>query len=283
MAVVRTPISLKFDDDSDAFYKDFITPLKESKQLTACILDLLKLCYENETVRDELEAYREQNNPFALIQKQINRMATQHQKTMMSTGVLGDVLKNAKDNLGQNVEADASEYTSKETHVSSELERKVSDLESLVPKIDEKVDKVLRLVESVIQSDKNMGVAQPTVTAVQPQIGFEAQPVVVPQYTQAVVSEHATFNTEATQTSEQYIQPQPPVEVRFTKPDNSENITPKQTESVILFDDDDEGVKNTTNEATNSSVATGVAVKQPTVGSEVAKKSFGKLMGSLKK
>lgn len=155
MSVVRTPISLKFEDDTSSFYLGLIEPLKENRNLSTFIMDLLKFYYEREDVRLMFEEFKAQNGPLAEIQKQINRIAMSHQKTMTTTGILGDLMAEAENGT-------YSEPNSSNVNGDS-VAQKVERLEKTVPEIENKVDKVLEIVSAL---SKN-GVSVNTVNTVE--------------------------------------------------------------------------------------------------------------------
>ncbi len=90
----RLPISLRFDDDDSEFYEGFIEEKKNNRELSTLILDLLRVYYENEVVRDIVENYRIENSPFLKIHAEINRIAMEHSKNTISTSMMGDYTRN---------------------------------------------------------------------------------------------------------------------------------------------------------------------------------------------
>lgn len=64
------------------FYYNLVEPLKESKELSTFIVNMLRAYYEDEDVANALNAYNERNNPLALMQAQLNNVMLNHQKSM---------------------------------------------------------------------------------------------------------------------------------------------------------------------------------------------------------
>ena len=87
MSEVRIPVSLKFDMDSDV-YKDLIIDLKDNRELSPFIVQLLTLYYEDDEVRDLINFKREQNNPFSALREQLTKINLQHTQTIVATSML---------------------------------------------------------------------------------------------------------------------------------------------------------------------------------------------------
>lgn len=294
MAVVRTPISLKFDDDTSSFYVMFISRLKENKELTPLIMDLLKLYYENEETREALERYRELNSPFALIQKQISRIATSHQNTMMTTNMLGDMMNDAQSSYAET----GSVWVEPKKEEESGLANKVHEL-------DEKVDKIFNMLEKIVTKDE-----QPSTTVQPSQNGV------------ALITEKSVSNLEKrvedlnTTVNEKVQQPtyDNPVNV-VTTPVQTETVQSPQTQTIeisapiigeheiVVEKEKEEPVLTQTQPEMakpqpeiekpqivlekpvfeTPSISSDSNESEATQETTKAKASFGKLMGSLKK
>lgn len=87
MSEVRIPVSLKFDTDSDV-YTDLIIDLKDNRELSPFIVQLLTLYYEDDEVRDLINFKREQNNPFSALREQLTKINLQHTQTIVATNML---------------------------------------------------------------------------------------------------------------------------------------------------------------------------------------------------
>lgn len=87
MSEVRIPVSLKFDTDTDV-YRDLIIELRDNRELSPFIVQLLTFYYEDDEVRDLINYKREENNPFSALKEQITKINMQHTKTIMATNML---------------------------------------------------------------------------------------------------------------------------------------------------------------------------------------------------
>ena len=283
MAVVRTPISLKFDDDTSSFYVNLIAPLKDNKELSTFTLDLLKLYYENEEVRDALDRYREEHSPINLIQKQITRIAVNHQNNMMTTGMIGDMLSDAKDSFSNKNNTMGSSNTNSNN---SELANKVNEL-------DEKVDKISKMLEQIVSNDKSQNIANANVkhesglnlieedTSVKvektvEEVNIEASPILRDNSSDNQTNGSNLGYKEETNNSPKVekVEISTPItstpEILFEVEKEDEVLKPVKTDSVapeIFFE----------SESTDDNSSTSDNSSTKTVS------SFGKLMGSLKK
>lgn len=79
--------------EADDFYLDFVEPMREEKDLSTFIVNLMKLYYENEAVRDEFVKFDNENNPISQIRKRLDVISVEHQKTVLATEALKDLIK----------------------------------------------------------------------------------------------------------------------------------------------------------------------------------------------
>ena len=90
----RLPISLRFDDEDADFYYGFIVQKKNDRELSTLILDLLYAYYEEEAIRNLVDTYIFNKNPYIHIQNRLDEITLEHNKQMQSTGMLKDFTAN---------------------------------------------------------------------------------------------------------------------------------------------------------------------------------------------
>ena len=104
----RIPVSLKFDDETEAeFYYELIEQKRVDRELSNLILDLLHVYYENEEVHTIVDNYQDAKNPYRLIQEDLKRIALEHSRNMMSASMLSDYTENEKKIYEKNQQASA--------------------------------------------------------------------------------------------------------------------------------------------------------------------------------
>ena len=92
----RLPISLRFDDEDSDFYYGFIEQKKNDRELSSLILDLLHVYYENDDVKAIVDEYVLRQNPFMQIHEELQRIALEHSRQSVTTGMLGDFTNNSR-------------------------------------------------------------------------------------------------------------------------------------------------------------------------------------------
>lgn len=135
----RLPISLRFDDDDSEFYEGFIEEKKNNRELSTLILDLLRVYYENEVVREIVENYRIENSPFLKIHAEINRIAMEHSKNTIATNMMGDYTRN---------EVKKSENSTSENSQQESPKLIAASEEEMQSRINEGVEKALASILS---------------------------------------------------------------------------------------------------------------------------------------
>lgn len=95
MDYIRIPVSLKFEKDD--FFHDFVEPIKNDRGLSTLIVGLLRLYYENTTVKAEYEEFIKLTDPLFRIKQQLDRMVLEHSKSMMAAEALEEVIESKKD------------------------------------------------------------------------------------------------------------------------------------------------------------------------------------------
>lgn len=136
----RLPISLRFDDDDSEFYEGFIEEKKNNRELSTLILDLLRVYYENEVVREIVENYRIENSPFLKIHAEINRIAMEHSKNTIATNMMGDYTRNEVKKTDNSANNNNSQQESPKLIAASE--------EEMQSRINEGVEKALASILS---------------------------------------------------------------------------------------------------------------------------------------
>ena len=97
----RLPISLRFDDDDSDFYYGFIEQKKNDRELSSLILNLLRVYYENENVRNIVNDYEISKSPYLHIHEQLERIALEHSRQSVSTEILNDFNDNARKKVSE--------------------------------------------------------------------------------------------------------------------------------------------------------------------------------------
>ncbi len=123
-------MSLKFEKDD--FYHKFIIPMKHDRDLSAFVVNLLRLFYANDAVKKEYASFMGLVDPFEAINRQLDRISLEHSKTVMSTEALKDYVKEQEKSSGAPLQ----------TNTLDKLHDRLLKLESIVPGILSSLDKI---------------------------------------------------------------------------------------------------------------------------------------------
>lgn len=134
----RLPISLRFDDDDSDFYYGFIEQKKNDRELSSLILDLLRVYYENEEVRNIVDDYVIQKSPYMHIHEQLERIALEHSRQSVSTNMLNDFTDNARRQVSEPPEPVKEE----KKEVQSEPLLLEAAMDKLSPMIEQRVSEL---------------------------------------------------------------------------------------------------------------------------------------------
>lgn len=132
----RLPISLRFDDDDSDFYYGFIEQKKNDRELSSLILNLLRVYYENEDVRNIVNDYEISKSPYLHIHEQLERIALEHSRQSVSTEMLNDFNDNARKKVSEPPEPVKEEKSEEKVQQPLLLEEAMDKLQ---PLIDQKV------------------------------------------------------------------------------------------------------------------------------------------------
>lgn len=132
----RLPISLRFDDDDSDFYYGFIEQKKNDRELSSLILNLLRVYYENENVRNIVNDYEISKSPYLHIHEQLERIALEHSRQSVSTEILNDFNDNARKKVSEPPEPVKEEKSEEKVQQPLLLEEAMDKLQ---PLIDQKV------------------------------------------------------------------------------------------------------------------------------------------------
>lgn len=109
MPDIRVPVSLKFDQDSDVF-NDLVVELRDTRDLSPFLVELLDMYYADTEVRDLINLKREQNNPFSAVREHLTKINLQHSKTVMATSMLQNQTQGIIDSVVQSGMASGMEF-----------------------------------------------------------------------------------------------------------------------------------------------------------------------------
>lgn len=132
----RLPISLRFDDDDSDFYYGFIEQKKNDRELSTLILNLLRVYYENEEVRNIVNDYVISQSPYMRIHEQLERIALEHSRQTVSADMLSDYNDNAKKKISEPPEPVKNDKPEEPIQQPLLLEQAMDKLQ---PLIDQKV------------------------------------------------------------------------------------------------------------------------------------------------
>ena len=91
MGYIRIPVSLKVEDDGD-FY-DFVLSLRDSKELSTFIVDLLKAYFDNKEIKEKVDTLLKIYNPFTDLKERLLKIQLEHSKAVMATSLLDNKIK----------------------------------------------------------------------------------------------------------------------------------------------------------------------------------------------
>lgn len=117
----RLPVSLRIDDEDSDFYYGFIEEKKNARELSALIMNLLHVYYENEIVRGIVEEYIVNQSPFLKINEQLQRIALEHSNTSIYTSMLDDYNSNEIKRIKKQEEKEQKEETEEKPKESPKL------------------------------------------------------------------------------------------------------------------------------------------------------------------
>lgn len=284
MSSMRIPVSLKFDTDSDMF-NDFIVELRDSRELSSFIVELLTLYYEDDEVRSLINYKRERNNPFSPLYQKLQEINLQHTKTIVATNMLVNQTQGIVSNLEKEGllekdnpfkrEVDESTFTmnitdatpQKPTEVAPTALPQPSDITVLFERM-EKLEKLLPNIMDTLNQllQNNQGQSQaPSRVEGTPQVQATVQPVI---QSDPVIQPEIQPKSEV-----QPVTPtEPEINLEMTEQGISTNSSTSAEPALVILDEPTVVVPNEVNPQI------GVSEEKPTKPA-----SFGKALGSLKK
>lgn len=143
----RLPISLRFDDEDSDFYYGFIEQKKNDRELSTLILDLLRVYYENEIVRNLVDEAIIRKSPYMAIHEELERIAFEHNKQKVSTSMLGDFTENEKKRVSDPPEPVKKEEKQPEDSLLMLPEDTLKELQSLRDEVSQMKDMKKELAE----------------------------------------------------------------------------------------------------------------------------------------
>lgn len=174
MGYIRIPVSLKVEDNGD-FY-DFVLSLRDSKELSSFIIDLLKIYFDNKEVKDKVDAILNIYNPFTELKERLLKIQLEHSKAVMATNLLDNKIKSVVEKIEDNNGDDPSEdlfndiknvyslldgesinVINKDDSMIETSETSVSDNEDKFSKLENRVSQIefiLKDILEMLKSDK---------------------------------------------------------------------------------------------------------------------------------
>lgn len=143
----RLPISLRFDDEDSDFYYGFIEQKKNDRELSTLILDLLRVYYENEIVRNLVDEAIIRKSPYMAIHEELERIAFEHNRQKVSTSMLGDFTENEKKRVSDPPEPVKKEENQTEESLLMLPEATLKELQSLRDEVSQMKDMKKELAE----------------------------------------------------------------------------------------------------------------------------------------
>jgi hypothetical protein len=155
MSIERIPVSLKIDTESE-FFIELLGPLRDSKGLSEFILNLMKAYHEDHVLRDLANSFSNQNSSRASLSSQLDRIASEHQKSIGLTHMLTEQVSQTRamaagqaDNIGLPAGVEVEPQIS--TRLNSLEERMESILELLEKSLVSGTKTQTPTTEAVIQ------------------------------------------------------------------------------------------------------------------------------------
>lgn len=165
MGYIRIPVSLKIEDEGD-FY-DFVLSLRDSKELSSFIIDLLKVYFDNKDIKDKIDSVLNIYNPFEELKERLLKIQLEHSKAVMATSLLDNKIKDVVTKIEDGIVEedtndvfndikkvysllDGSEEIKKESVVESSIaisQDKYSALETRVTKIEVTLNEILGILK----------------------------------------------------------------------------------------------------------------------------------------
>lgn len=160
---IRIPVSLAFEKNSD-FYQEFILDLKDQRQLSTLIVDLLYAYYQDKDLKSIMDVVITSDDPMSAVRDQISRVKMEHNKNMMTTSMLHQHTKDSLEDVESQMQGTSPEHTDNSSphlleagasqHSTPVVEEKLSDgvlsrlsaLESALPSIDQKLSDLVSLM-----------------------------------------------------------------------------------------------------------------------------------------
>lgn len=81
--IERLPVCLRFDKN-DEFYKEFVIPLKQTRELSGFIVKLLKTYYDQKDVAKAVDDVLEEESPFATMHESLEKLAELNMNNQMA-------------------------------------------------------------------------------------------------------------------------------------------------------------------------------------------------------
>lgn len=151
---IRIPVSLKFDKNS-SFYREFVAPKRESRELSEFIVNLMRVYYENDRLRVALDEAIDELTPFGKIKKQLERIHLEHSKVLMTTAVLSSQVSQMIDKVENAIHDEDKPRLPPVVRETPALLERILKLEQILPSLDAKLDAVLSTLQNGVKVSAN--------------------------------------------------------------------------------------------------------------------------------
>lgn len=135
MSFVRIPVSLRIERDDDEFF-DFVMGLKNSKELSSLVINLLKGYQKDSRFQELLDEFLiESDDYYRKVVEQFDKVQLANQRIGNTTSMLRDEIRTVQTK------------TSPQSEMGLEVSERLDMLERHLPEINEKLDMFLKQVE----------------------------------------------------------------------------------------------------------------------------------------
>ena len=157
---MRISLSLKIEENSD--FGEYILSLKDSKSLMPLISSLLKVYYENDILRSEINDVIHKNTHFAGGILEVQQQMANVQRALNQANMDSSMLMNHVENSRSTIQVGSAQgvFAPPVTPVSEtkelpnpEQEKRISDLESSLEKVNKDLATVLEILQSGVKVD----------------------------------------------------------------------------------------------------------------------------------
>lgn len=179
---IRIPVSLKVETDSD-FYTEFVSVKRDNKELSEFIVNIMRVYYENDHIKEQVDALMLEHTPEGKLFKQIERIHAELSKSMATTSMLKHQVNQTQEVAREGIESLSTPTTPTALPVPDEVSQRLDQHDKALSDIGGKLDFLISAIQQGtnlvnIAQNPNSGVVQsPTMSNyVNGAVSNEAQP-----------------------------------------------------------------------------------------------------------